>query len=805
MNFTRDLMKRLLTILFLLFFLDTYSQNKEVIIRGNVIDKVTSEALIGVNIICNNQGTSTNIDGFYEIKIPVGENKITFKYIGYENQIKNISSKKDSSINLNIRLSPSSEQLNTVVVSAGKFNQRLEETTVSMEVIKPNLIENKNSSNIETAMEQIPGLNITDGQANIRGGSGWSYGAGTRVLVMVDDMPLISGDAGQVQWNLVATENINQLEIIKGASSALYGSSALNGIINIRTAYPKQSEIDKNPNIGYTKVNINYGIIDFAKRSSLNWYEGERNTFKGIEFLQSLKYDNLDISFGGNIFEDEGYRKDEETQRKRFNINSLFKSKKITGLSYGINTNFLFESTASVIIWDSFDRAFTALNNDVSTTSGDSYNIDPYVTYIKGNNRHSLRTRFLKVINDNESLDSLLDNDNTSKSYYSDYRWQKNIKQHNLSFTSGVTNEIIFARAKIFKGKNYRRNHAIYSQIDKKIGDLNISVGGRYEYFSLNSESKHIINGDTTDHFAIGSPVFRAGLNYQIGETTFLRTSWGQGYRFPSMAELFVSTNASGIEVYSNPELKPETGWSAEIGIKQNIKIRNWNGSIDIAAFNMRYNDMMEFTFGQWGDPQTMPLYGLGFKSVNIGATQISGLELSFNGQGKITPNIKANIIGGYTYMNPIALNPDEVYTESIGEISINGEIIGPELTYNNSSSDPSILKYRYQHIAKIDAEITYFDNYILGGSVRYNSFMKNIDKVFTDEWLNQELIPGINEAREKFKNGDVIFDIRLGYNVDKNSKLSLMVNNVFNREYMSRPADMQPQRTIALQLSIKI
>lgn len=106
-------MKRLLTILFLLFFLDTYSQNKEVIIRGNVIDKVTSEALIGVNIICNNQGTSTNIDGFYEIKIPVGESKITFKYIGYENQIKNISSKKDSSINLNIRLSPSSEQLNS--------------------------------------------------------------------------------------------------------------------------------------------------------------------------------------------------------------------------------------------------------------------------------------------------------------------------------------------------------------------------------------------------------------------------------------------------------------------------------------------------------------------------------------------------------------------------------------------------------------------------------------------------------------------------------------------------------------------
>ena len=155
--------------------------------------------------------------------------------------------------------------------------------------------------------------------------------------------------------------------------------------------------------------------------------------------------------------------------------------------------------------------------------------------------------------------------------------------------------------------------------------------------------------------------------------------------------------------------------------------------------------------------------------------------------------------------MNPIPLEPDKVYTESIGQISINGEVIGPELTYNNSSSDPSILKYRYQHIAKIDAEITYKNKYILGSSVRYNDFMKNIDKVFTDEWLNQELIPGINEAREKFKNGDVVFDLRLGYQMDKNSKLSLIVNNLFNREYMSRPADMQPQRTIAVQLSLKI
>ena len=169
----------------------------------------------------------------------------------------------------------------------------------------------------------------------------------------------------------------------------------------------------------------------------------------------------------------------------------------------------------------------------------------------------------------------------------------------------------------------------------------------------------------------------------------------------------------------------------------------------------MKYNDMMEFTFGQWGDPQTMPLYGLGFKSVNIGKTQISGIELSLNGVGKIHQNLKINLIGGYTYMNPIALEPDKVYTESIGQISINGEVIGPEITYNNSSSDPSILKYRYQHIAKIDAELTYSDKYIVGSSVRYNDFMKNcIAGIKPDKIKIQEVEPG------PFPFGNEEFDI---------------------------------------------
>ena len=102
-----------------------------------------------------------------------------------------------------------------------------------------------------------------------------------------------------------------------------------------------------------------------------------------------------------------------------------------------------------------------------------------------------------------------------------------------------------------------------------------------------------------------------------------------------------------------------------------------------------------------------------------------------------------------------------------------------------------------------------------LGGSIRYNDFMRNIDAIFTDKLINEGLgegpdaipptIPGINDAREKFKYGDIIIDARLGYQLNDIFRLGFIANNLLNREYMSRPANMMPPRTFAMQLSVKI
>ena len=84
--------------------------------------------------------------------------------------------------------------------------------------------------------------------------------------------------------------------------------------------------------------------------------------------------------------------------------------------------------------------------------------------------------------------------------------------------TTGTTNEMVLARSDLFNGNNTRENHSLYTQLDKKWNRLNVSLGARYEYFSINSETDHVVDKDTINHLEEGKPVFRTGVNYQLAE-----------------------------------------------------------------------------------------------------------------------------------------------------------------------------------------------------------------------------------------------------------------------------------------------
>jgi hypothetical protein len=172
-------------------------------------------------------------------------------------------------------------------VSAGKFEQDYGRITVSMEVIKPQMIENRNTVNIDDVLQQTPGVSIVDGEPQIRSGSGYSFGAGSRVMVLLDDLPILSGDAGRPSWGFLPIENIQQIEVIKGASSVLYGSAALSGVINMRTAYPTDEPL--------TKITTFVGGYSAPQTREAKYWEGTpmRN---GFQFLHARKTSKREIN-----------------------------------------------------------------------------------------------------------------------------------------------------------------------------------------------------------------------------------------------------------------------------------------------------------------------------------------------------------------------------------------------------------------------------------------------------------------------------------------------------------------------------
>lgn len=786
-------------------------------LSGKVKDAKTGETLIGASIILKNdpsKGASTDVNGEYQFSLPSGAQVIIAKLVGYADKELNVTVKAGETTVLNIQLDDKVQELKTFVTSASKFEQEVERITVSLEVLRPNIIENKNTTAMDEALMQVPGVQIVDNEPQIRSGSGYSFGAGSRVLIMVDDLPLLSGDAGRPSWGFLPVENVEQVEVIKGASSVLYGSAATSGVINIRTAYPKAEP--------RTKFQVFNGIyMNPRNKEAIYW--GKKNPFyNGINFMHSRRIGQLDLVIGGNVFNDNSYigpppidttgpnfnplaeQRGQYENRARLNANLRYRSKNIPGLNYGVNFNGMRSNSAGTLVWlNTGEGLYRSFPGAITQTLQSVYNIDPFINYYHGNSKHSLRTRYFYLNNDNDNNQS-----NRSSLIYTEYQFQHSFDENagllrNATITAGIVNIYTDASSNLYKGnldqsvdlegKSTSGNQAAYVQFDKTFFDrLNFSAGARYEQFAISSP---VFNkGDSTEVSREGKPVFRTGMNYKLLEFTFLRASFGQGYRFPTIAEKYIRTAVGPLNIYPSEELRSEFSWNAEVGVKQGFKIGEFKGFLDLVYFRQEFSNNIEFNFGQWGTFAD-PFFGLGFRSLNVGRTRVSGSEVSIMGQGKIG---KVNImtLAGYTYTLPVALEPDLVY-------AIPTSSLFKPVTYNNSSSDTTnnILKYRFQHLVKADVELGY-KSLSLGLSFRYNSFMQNIDRIFED-LDNPNAIPslptGVKQYRQDNNKGDYVFDLRFSVQVNKINRVAVVVNNLLNREYTIRPLVIEAPRTFAI------
>jgi iron complex outermembrane receptor protein len=851
-------MKLRLLLAVVLAALFSQAQAQDSKITGKVTEE-NGDGLISANVVIDavkGWAAVTDFDGNYEIKLPGGSYEVVFRYVGKEEQKLKVTVAAGETKTLNIMLKEKQQLIDVVVVTGTKYEQKLGEQTVSMDVIKGSSLTSQNITDMSQGMNRVPGVTIADGQVNIRGGAGWSYGAGSRVQVLIDDLPFLTADAADAKWNIIPMENVDQLEVIKGAASALYGSGALNGIVNVRTAYPV--------NEPYTKVTVYTGIIGKpAKHPKMDYWGSKAPLSGGVNFAHRQKFGQHDFVIGGAYDASNGHLDSSDAHSVRGTVKYRYRFKKISGLNMGVNLSAYHSWGKTFFFWKGYGQvdigggnvvnfdslAYKPFGGTITQYKSYRFTIDPFIDYYdKKGNHFKLLTRFFNATNTNNTGQGSVPN-----LYYGELQYHRKLELKKFDFnvvTGAVVNyndvNAPKSAANSLFGKNTMFNFSAYAQTDFKFfKKLNVSLGARWEYFNMQhyvKDSTRSWNGTdsvTTFNQRLDSkqnslkdlpyPLFRIGVNYQAAEATYIRASFGQGFRYPTIAERYISTVVGPLVIASNPNLKPEKGYSAELGIKQGFKLgKNWMGFADASFFWNQYEDMMEFTFGQFGAVSTWnnlnANFGFGFASQNVGKTRILGTEIVLAGQGKLGP-LDVQIMTGYNFIDPRALNWNDTltlynyegvklqnkgsalaaYNQPNGDSSLN---INYAMT---STSATNLLKYRNRHTFKFDLTMNY-KGLEWNTNLQYASYMENVDYAFISglfQLLGKSAFGGLDYYRKQKEatpigkgRGDIVWNMHLAYNFKEGVRVAFLVKNLLNWEYTPRPAYMEAPRNYQIQLS---
>ena len=426
-------------------------------IRGKVTDNSSQSPLPGVYVLYGrNLGTTTASDGSYIINGLSGRVRITFQFIGYESVTRETVIIEGDTVELDASLFLKVNEIDQVVVSANRIEQKIAELSVSMDIIKTSFLSGNHITDAQELINKNPGIEVLDGQASIRGGSGYAYGAGSRVLALVDGLPFISADAGNIKWQFLPLENLSQIEIIKGASSVLYGSSALNGVINFRTADAT--------NTPETNFFTEAGIFGKPKNKDWVWWDTPRFfTNTSVSHLQ--KFGRTDFGISGNLTTDEGYRRLNGENLGRINLKLKHFSSKFEGLNYGLNISSGFTHKKDFILWENAETG--ALKQSESTASefhGDFISIDPFVSLRKADRfRHDLRMRFHSARN---RLPEDEEKNSDAVSMYSEYLFWYRVSDL-LDLTAGLSENYSKVNSNFF-GDHNGLNLAAFTQLEMR-------------------------------------------------------------------------------------------------------------------------------------------------------------------------------------------------------------------------------------------------------------------------------------------------------------------------------------------------
>ena len=550
------------------------------------------------------------------------------------------------------------------------------DTPAAMDVITDKDIMNSGAKNAFDAVNMVPGITSFS-----YGASGLEYGAmDSRVnirglergsLILVNGVPMnLNGKGG---LSSIPTGSIARIEVLKGAASALYGSDAMSGVVNVITKTPTKeggSATIGVGNMGSQTYKINYGTPRFLIGI-------ERGFFGKQDPSTPVRTDSVDHPRGYEYY----------TARDKGNSLGIFMSGK---LSDKVTLNFSRFEGKSAYAQLSTESNATNRNRHSTTYAYDDSKNNASLIYKDGNTTGTLfyNDRDLKGKNRNHSLPSYTSNDSNyiARQYGFDV-------QHEWDFRGGKDYLIagVLGKRETYRTTSgpvyaspHRHSLALYGSYSYQINPKWTTILGlRYTDIKDPVKNQHVL-----------TPQFQ--LNHRINKESSVYMNVGKAFTMPNLSDTFKTVNRQYQSV-SGRNLKPEEGWNYELGYKHITNKDSWK----VAAFYMDFKNFFSWKPDSNGK-MTIRVNGGRFRNV--------GVEAQYG--RKLTDRLKVTV--GAAYSNPKQMEIDKNYWKQANpKLQFTGGIHYNSSTWTAGSSINFVTKRMKNRDGGINPNLVAWNAYV--------------------------------------------------------------------------------------------
>jgi len=581
-----------------------YSQKKtDANIFGHVTGNNTHIPFATVSIKGTTMGVNTDETGHYQlINLPAGTHTLIARYVGFKPSEKEITIKSGETLEINFDLEQDILGLEEVVVTADRSEMKRTESVTIVNTLSPKLFSSAQSVTLSEGLSFSPGLRIENDCQNCGFSQVRMNGMeGPYSQILINSHPIFSGLAGVYGLELIPTNMIERIEVVRGGGSALYGSNAIAGTINIILKEPISNSYEAGINTGLTgvgmkgsggvatdySVNLNTSVISDDSKTGMALYgfTRERKMFDansdgyseispmnnqtiGTHFFHRFGFrSKIAIDFF-NIKEERngGNRQDYPLHERDVSetIKHDLKTGAVTYEKYFRDYD-LFSAFFSIqhIMRNSYYGANRSLK-DYGRSEGLTYNTGVQYKAFFG---------ISSVIAGIENTGDYLKDE---KLGYPDYA-NATIVNDSIVSVPHTDNLLISNQSSVSTGA--------FLQYDLKINRLKIGLGGRFDHYSVIDHAK---NNETKDG-NVFSP--RISLMYEILSSLQARVSYSHGYRAPQIfdEDLHIETSGSRQVINVNdPDLKQETSHSIMASLDLNKLIGTVSAGLLVEGFYTR-------------------------------------------------------------------------------------------------------------------------------------------------------------------------------------------------------------------------